>query len=310
MSESALWVIFLVIFAVLMAVDLFGVDRGEKKISAKMAGRMVLLYVAVALLFGVLIYFELGGELAASYYAAYVIELSMSVDNLFVFIIIFAAFLIPSEDQHRVLFWGIMGAIVFRALFVFVGAELLDTFDWMLYVFGVILIVTALKTAFSKDKDKKEEDSLAYKISKHIPATTDRHGGKFIAIENGKRLATPLLLCLVVIELSDIMFAFDSIPAALSITTDVFIVFSSNIFAVMGLRTMYFVIRGALGSLVYLKYGLGVILAFIGIKMLISDFYEIDVFMSLLFIIAVLAITVVASLYKSKKGAVKPPEQA
>ena len=298
MSERALWVIFIIIFVTVMAVDLFAVDSKETQINTKKAGRLTLIYITIALLFGVLIFFELGSESAASYYAAYAIELSMSVDNLFVFMVIFAAFAIPSKDQHRVLFYGILGAIFLRLLFVEVGADLLETFDWMMYIFGAILIYTAIKTAFSKSEGKKTEDTLSYKLSKKINSTPDLRGAKFLVRENGKMLATPLLLCLIVIELSDIMFAFDSIPAALAISTDIFLVYTSNIFAVMGLRSMYFVIRDVLGNLRFLKYGLGVILMFIGLKMLLSaaDICEVSTFASLAVIIIVLAVTVVASL--------------
>ena len=298
MSESALWVIFIIIFVTVMAVDLFAVDSKETQINTKKAGRLTLIYITIALLFGVLIFFELGSESAASYYAAYAIELSMSVDNLFVFMVIFAAFAIPSKDQHRVLFYGILGAIFLRLLFVEVGADLLETFDWMMYIFGAILIYTAVKTAFSKSEGKKTEDTLSYKLSKKINSTPDLRGAKFFVREKGKLLATPLFLCLLVIELSDIMFAFDSIPAALAISTDIFLVYTSNIFAVMGLRSMYFVIRDVLGNLRFLKYGLGVILMFIGLKMLLSaaDICEVSTFASLAVIIIVLAVTVVASL--------------
>ncbi|WII08406.1 TerC/Alx family metal homeostasis membrane protein [Methanomassiliicoccales archaeon LGM-DZ1] len=302
MSESALWVIFIIIFVTVMAVDLFAVDSKETQINTKKAGRLTLIYITIALLFGVLIFFELGSESAASYYAAYAIELSMSVDNLFVFMVIFAAFAIPSKDQHRVLFYGILGAIFLRLLFVEVGADLLDTFDWMMYIFGAILIYTAVKTAFSKSEGKKTEDTLSYKLSKKINSTPDLRGAKFFVREKGKLLATPLFLCLIVIELSDIMFAFDSIPAALAISTDIFLVYTSNIFAVMGLRSMYFVIRDVLGNLRFLKYGLGIILAFIGLKMLLSaaDICEVSTFVSLAVIIIVLAVTVVSSLaYKN-----------
>lgn len=303
MSESYLWVIFIIVFLAIMITDLAVVDKGAKKVDTKKAAKMVVIYIAIALLFGLLIYFELGSDLAASYYAAYVIELSMSVDNLFLFIIIFAAFMIPDEDQHRVLFWGIMGAIFFRALFIMAGAELLHTFDWMMYVFGIILIYTAYKTAFAKEGDKKTEDTLPYRLIRRINATPELHGAKFFIKENGKRLATPMFLCLIVIELSDLMFAFDSIPAALAISTDIFVIYTSNIFAVMGLRSLYFVIKDVIGSLRYLKYGLGVILAFIGAKMLLAaaDICEISVVVSLVFIITVLAVTVATSMAASRK---------
>ncbi len=303
MSESYLWVVFIVVFLAIMIIDLAVVDKGAKKIETKKAAKMVVIYIAIALLFGALIYIELGSDLAASYFAAYVIELSMSVDNLFLFIIIFAAFMIPDEDQHRVLFWGIMGAIFFRAIFILAGAELLHNFDWMMYVFGAVLIYTAYKTAFAKDGDKKTEDTLPYRLSKRIKSTPDLHGAKFFIKENGKRLATPMFLCLIVIELSDLMFAFDSIPAALAISTDIFVVYTSNIFAVMGLRSLYFVIKDIIGSLRYLKYGLGAILAFIGTKMLLAaaDVAEVSVVMSLAFIVTVLAVTILASVAASRR---------
>lgn len=302
-EETYLWIIFAVIFFTLLLADLLIINRKDQVMGAKRALKFVALYVAVALLFGVLVTFELGEDYAASYYAAYVIELSMSVDNLFVFIVIFGIFMIPADKQHRVLYWGILGAIFFRALFIIVGAELLANFRFMMYIFGAILVYTAYKTAFGDDDDDDDsQDSLAFKIAKHFRATDDMSSGKFFTIENGKRLATPFFLCLVVIEISDIMFAFDSIPAALSISTDIFIVYTSNIFAVMGLRSMYFVIKDAIGAMEYLKYGLGVILAFIGVKMLLSaaNILEVDVTLSLIFIVVVLAITVIASLIHRK----------
>ncbi len=298
LAETYMWVIFVAVFLALMILDLGVANRKDSVMGIKRATRFVIMYIAVALAFGVLIYFEMGDIYATEYYAAYIIELSMSVDNLFVFIVIFSMFMIPPERQHRVLYWGILGAIAFRALFIVVGAELLQTFDFMMYIFGAILIYTAVKTAFSKDDGDDEKESIAVRISRHIPATADMSSGKFFTRENAKLVATPLFLCLVVIEISDIMFAFDSIPAALSITTDIFVVYASNIFAVMGLRSMYFVIKDAIGALDYLKYGLGVILGFIGVKMLLAaaDIYHIEVVHSLLFIIVVLLVTVVASL--------------
>ncbi len=303
MSESFLWIIFAAVFLAIMIIDLAVVDKDAKTIDTRKAAKMVVVYIAVALAFGLLVFFELGSDLAVSYYAAYVIELSMSVDNLFVFIIIFAAFLIPSEDQHRVLFWGIMGAIFFRAAFIAAGAELLHAFDWMMYVFGAILIYTAYKTALSKSGDKPPEETLPYRLSRRINSTPELHGAKFFIRENGKRLATPMFLCLIVIELSDLMFAFDSIPAALAISTDIFIVYTSNIFAVMGLRSLYFVIKDVIGSLKFLKYGLGVILAFIGAKMFLTaaDICEVSVVVSLAFIITVLAVTIVASMISTRR---------
>ena len=304
MGENELWILFAIVFIALMAFDLLISDRKPHEVSAKSALRNVMIYVAVAVAFGIVIFFSLGSGSATSYFAAYVIEFAMSVDNLFVFIIIFATFAIREADQHRVLFYGILGAIFFRAAFVFVGAELLHTFNWMMLVFGAILIFTAWKTAFGSGDDKPTEETFAYKVASRIKSADGPTEGKFFVKVDGKRVATAMLLCLVVIEVSDIMFAFDSIPAALSITTDIFLVFTSNIFAVMGLRSLFFVLRGALDSLCYLNYGLGVILAFIGAKMFLSFFgYEISVVLSLAVILVVLLITVAASRMAAKKGA-------
>ncbi len=302
MGESELWIIFAIIFAAMMIFDFVIADRKPHHVAQKEALRNVLMYIAVAVIFGVLIFINLGEDAGTSYFAAYIIGFAMSVDNLFVFIIIFAAFSIRDEDEHKVLFYGILGAICFRALFVFIGAELLETFDWMMIIFGIIILYAAFKTAFGNE-DKPTEETFAYKIGSRIKSADAPAEGKFFVKVNGKRVATVMFVCLVVIELSDVMFAFDSIPAALSITTDMFIVFTSNILAVMGLRSLFFVLKNALDSLAYLNYGLGAILGFIGIKMFLSFLdYEIPVYISLLVIVVILAITVVISLLAAKKN--------
>ncbi len=301
MGENELWIVFGVLFAALLLYDLVIVDRRKREMTARTALRDVVIYVAIALAFGLLIWSGLGHTQATEYYAAYVIEFAMSVDNLFVFILLFAAFGIEGRDQHRVLFYGIMGAIFFRALFVVIGAGMLRQFNWMMLIFGAILIYTAIHTAFGKD-DKPPEESFSYRLASHLNIYQGDPDGRFFTKVDGKRMATVMFACLLVIELSDVMFAFDSIPAALSITTDVFLVFTSNIFAVLGLRSLYFVLKDSLNRLAYLKYGLGVILAFIGAKMFLSYFeYEIPVGISLAFIILVLAVTVVVSSRVSKK---------
>ena len=300
MDEAALWIVFIILFAAMLLFDLIVLDRRPHSVSQKQALRNVMSYVAVAVAFGILVTFALGTDSGTSYFAAYIIEFAMSVDNLFLFIIIFAMFGIRDEDEHKVLYYGILGAIFFRAAFVFVGAELLDNFDWMMIIFGAIILYAAYKTAFGAD-EKPPEKTLAYRLGTRIKSADGPSEGKFFVKVNGRRVATAMLVCLLVIELSDIMFAFDSIPAALSITTDIFIVFTSNIFAVMGLRSLFFVIKNALYSLRYLNYGLGAILGFIGIKMFLSFFgYEVSVVWSLLFIVVVLAITVAFSLQRSK----------
>ena len=298
-DTPAMWVIFFVAILILFAFDLGVLNRGAKHISVKRALGMTAFWVSLALGFGVMIYFEMGTVSATEYYTAYLIEQMMSVDNLFVFIIIFGYFCVPNEYQHKALFYGIIGAFAFRALFIFVGAELLDMFDWMMYIFGAVLIYTAIKTVMKKDESG--ESKLAERLSRRFKVSPHFDGDKLFTVKNGVKMMTPLLLCIIVIELTDIMFAFDSIPAALAITTDKFIIYTSNLFAVLGLRSLYFVIKGSMEHLEYLKYGLGVILAFIGTKMLLSQYYHVEVLISLAVILIVLAATVTVSLYARKK---------
>lgn len=302
-DQTLMWVIFGVIVVIMFALDLGLFNRGSHHISVKKSLYLTAFWISIALLFGLFIYCEMGAQSSMEYYTSYVVEKAMSVDNLFVFLIIFSMFMIPDEYQHKALFWGIIGAIVFRALFIFVGAELLETFDFVMYIFGAILIYTAYKTVTKKEENKDPEKSLAFRISKRIKCSPDLDGNKLFTVKNGVKLATPLFLAVIVIELTDIMFAFDSIPACLAITTDQFIVYTSNIFAILGLRSLYFALRGSLSSLKYLKYGLGAILAFVGIKMLISNFCHIDVVVSLVVILGLLALTVIVSLMGKKKTA-------
>lgn len=294
-----MWAIFFAVIISLFALDLGVLNRGAKHISAKRALGMTAFWISLALSFGVFIYMEMGSSYATAYYTAYVIEQMMSVDNLFVFIVIFGYFCVPDEYQHKALFYGVIGAFTFRALFIFAGAELLDAFDWMMYIFGAILIFTAVKTVWKKEGGNNSR--LAEKLSKRFNVCEDFDGDKLFTVRNGVRLMTPLFVCIIVIELTDIMFAFDSIPAALAITTDKFIIYTSNLFAVVGLRSLFFAIKGTMDHLEYLKYGLGVILAFIGIKMLVSNHYHVEVLFSLAVILSVLATTVAVSLYARKR---------
>ena len=294
-----MWVIFFTVIIVMFSVDMGILNRGAKHISTKRALMMTAFWIGLALAFGVMIYFEMGSAPATEYFTAFVIEEMMSVDNLFVFIIIFAYFSVPDEYQHKALFYGIIGAFAFRALFIFAGAELLDAFDWMMYIFGAVLIYTAIKTVRKKDSDG--DSKLAEKLSKRFNVHPEYDGDKMFTVRNGVRMMTPLFLCIIVIELTDIMFAFDSIPAALAITTDKFIIYTSNLFAILGLRSLFFAIKGTMEHLEYLKYGLGAILAFIGVKMLIADHYHMDVLISLAVILSVLAVTIAFSLYVRKK---------
>lgn len=308
--ESQLWYVFIAIVVVLLAVDLW-CNRKPHHIPLKTALAQTAVWISVAVIFGILLFIVTGNhELTMEYYTAYAIEEAMSMDNLFVFIIIFAYFGIRDEDQHKALFYGVIGAIVFRAIFIFVGVELLEMFDWLLYVFGIILLIVAIKTTFGKDDDEKENKIAKFMKNRFNYVEDSEAKGKLFVKVNGKRVVTGLLLCIIVIELTDIVFALDSIPAVLAISTDKLVIYTSNIFAVMGLRSLFFVIHGGMQSIRYLKYGLGVILLFVSIKLLAHSFIDIPVLLSLVVIVAVLLITIVASVLKNKSDAKKaaPPE--
>ncbi len=296
MTESIwFWVGFLALVAVLMAFDLGLFNRGSKHIDAKKAIRMTIVWISIAVLFGIFVLFTLGTDKAIEFYTGYIVEESMSIDNLFVFILIFSFFKIPDDYQHKALYYGIFGALIFRAIFIFAGAELMERFDIVIYIFGIILLIAALKTIFKKSGDE-EENKMAIWLSKVFKTSPELDGDKFFTRVDGKLIMTPLLLCVIVIELSDVIFALDSIPAVLAISTDTFIVYTSNIFAIMGLRSLYFTIKESMKSLRFLNYGLGIILAFVAFKLLTEKFIEIPVLASLLVIITVLAITVILSL--------------
>lgn len=296
MTESIwFWVGFLALVAVLIAFDLGLFNRGSKHIDAKKAIRMTIVWISIAVLFGIFVLFTLGTDKAIEFYTGYIVEESMSIDNLFVFILIFSFFKIPDDYQHKALYYGIFGALIFRAIFIFAGAELMERFDIVIYIFGIILLIAALKTIFKKSGEE-EENKMAIWLSKVFKTSPELDGDKFFTRVDGKLIMTPLLLCVIVIELSDVIFALDSIPAVLAISTDTFIVYTSNIFAIMGLRSLYFTIKESMKSLRFLNYGLGIILAFVAFKLLTEKFIEIPVLASLLVIITVLAITVILSL--------------
>ena len=296
MTESIwFWVGFLALVAVLMAFDLGLFNRGSKHIDAKKAIRMTIVWISIAVLFGIFVLFTLGTDKAIEFYTGYIVEESMSIDNLFVFILIFSFFKIPDDYQHKALYYGIFGALIFRAIFIFAGAELMERFDIVIYIFGIILLIAALKTIFKKSGEE-EENKMAIWLSKVFKTSPELDGDKFFTRVDGKLIMTPLLLCVIVIELSDVIFALDSIPAVLAISTDMLIVYTSNIFAIMGLRSLYFTIKESMKSLRFLNYGLGIILAFVAFKLLTEKFIEIPVLASLLVIITVLAITVILSL--------------
>ena len=299
-AELIEWVGLFLILTVALLLDNFVINRGAKHITTKSALIQTAGWVSLAVLFGIYIWTTRGAESGMEYYASYVIEEALSVDNMFVFILIFTMFSIPDDYQHKALFYGVVGAIVFRLLFIFAGSELLIRFHVVMYIFGFLLIFAAIKTMFGKEGGGGNK--IATFLSRHLNVSPELDGDKLFTHKDGVRLVTPLLICIIVIEFTDIVFALDSIPAVLSITTDKFIVYSSNIFAVLGLRSLYFALRGSMTHLKYLKYGLGLILIFVGVKMLIGDYYEFTIVQSLAFIAIALVVTIVASVFVGKKS--------
>lgn len=302
MQESdLLWFVFIAIIAILLVADLV-MNRKAHHIPMRTALAQTSVWIGAAIAFGVLLFFVTKDPtLTMEYFTAYAIEESMSMDNLFVFIIIFAYFGIRDEDQHKALFYGVVGAIVFRAIFIFAGVELLNMFDWLLYVFGAILLIIAIKTLIEKSDNNKENKIAKFMKNRFDYVDDEEADGKLFVKRNGKRIVTAIFLCILVIELTDIVFALDSIPAVLAISTNTMVIYTSNIFAVMGLRSLFFVIKGGMNSLAYLKYGLGAILLFVSMKLLLHEFIDIPIALSLGVIVGILLVTIVASLLKSRK---------
>ncbi len=287
----------------MMYFDLFVLNKKAHAIRLKEALRWVTIWIGAALLFCLGIYFMLGRVKALEFLTGYIIEESLSVDNLFVFIMIFEYFRIPPSLQPRVLKWGILGAIVMRALFIMVGVGLFNAFDWIVYLFGALLIFTAIKLAFRKEEKFDPEKNPVLRLFKRFfRVSGDYHGEKFFVSHSGLWSATPLFIALLLIETSDVIFAMDSIPAVLAITKDPFIVYTSNIFAILGLRSLFFVISGMMGLFRYLKLGISAILCFVGVKMLISHFYEIPIAVSLGVVFGLLAASVIASVLHKEGG--------
>jgi tellurite resistance protein TerC len=306
-GSPALWIAFAALIIVMMALDLGVFNRRGHTITVKAAAIWSGVWIALALLFNLFVYLHWDGVLAQEFLTGYVLEKALSVDNLFVFYMIFNAFKVEAQDQHRILFWGIIGAIVLRGAMVFGGAALLAYFHWVVYVFGGLLFLTGLKMLRRKDDAPHPEDSRLYKLLRRIlPSTSDRHGGRMFARENGVLLATPLFVVLVLIELMDVVFAIDSIMAIFAITRDPFIVLTSNIFAVMGLRSLYFVLAGMATRFVYLQPGLAIVLMFVGTKMALSSVYKLPVLVSLAVITLLLGGSIIASLHKTRKDKRQP----
>lgn len=297
-----LWSVFNIFIVAMLIIDLVVFHQKEHEESIKEALIWTGVWITMAVLFGVGVYYFMGTQQALDYYTGYLIEKSLSVDNIFVFLLVFSYFKVPNKYQHKVLFWGIFGALVMRFLFIFTGVALLQRFHWIIYIFGGFLIYTGIKLAFEKDKEvHPNKNPVLILVRKIMPTVKNYYGSNFFVRKMGKLVATPLFVVLVVIETTDIVFALDSIPAILSITRDEFIVYSSNAFAILGLRALYFALSGIMQLFHYLHYGLSLILVFVGVKMLISDFYHIPTPWALGFVALTLTISVVASIMYPKE---------
>ena len=301
-GTPALWAGFIAFVLALLALDLGVFHRTAHAVSLKEAGVWSAIWVALALTFNGVIVHWFGAERGLEFLTGYLIEKALAVDNIFVFYAIFTYFAVPAVYQHRVLFWGVLGALLMRAIFILAGAALLAKFHWILYVFGGILVITAVKLFTVPDDGIHPERNPLYRlILRVIPAVNDYHGARFTIVREGKRYATPLLIVLILIEWTDLVFAVDSIPAIFSITSDPFIVFTSNIFAILGLRSLFFLLQGVIGRFHLLKPALAAVLFFVGGKMLVIDFVKLPIALSLGVVVGLIAIGVVASLL------VKPP---
>jgi tellurite resistance protein TerC len=297
-----LWVIFNVFVLGILALDLLVLHRKAHAVSLREALAWSCVWISLALLFAVGVYFFRGGEKALEFLTGYVIEWSLSVDNLFVFLVIFSYFAVPPIYQHRVLFWGILGALVLRAVFIATGTALLTNFHWMIYVFGGFLIFTGIKLLFAgEEKIEPEKNPAVRLVRRFMNVTPDYHGQQFF-IRKGRRLwATPLFLVLIVVETTDVIFGVDSIPAIFAITLDPFIVYTSNVFAILGLRALFFLLAGVMDMFRFLKIGLSFVLCFVGIKMVIVDFYKIPIGISLGVVAGILGISILASIFVRPK---------
>lgn len=291
------WVGFIAFVLAMLALDLGVFHREAHEVRPKEAGIWTAVWVALAMAFAAGLYLLSSRHVALTFLTGYVVEEALSADNIFVMVLIFEYFRVPKVCQHRVLFYGILGALVMRGLFIAAGAALIARFHWILYVFGAMLVVTGVRMGLKSDEEFDGEQNRIVRAARRLlPFSKDFHGKHFFVVEAGRKLATPLLLVLILVELTDLVFAIDSIPAIFGVTTDPFIVFTSNIFAVLGLRSLYFLLAAVVERFHLLKYGLALILSFVGFKMLAERYIEIDIVVSLSIIIGLLALSITASL--------------
>lgn len=304
-----LWIGFNIFVLAMLAVDLGIFHRKAHTVSLKEALAWSIVWIMLALVFNAGLYVWRGSEPALQFLTGYLIEKSLSVDNIFVFVLLFTAFGVPGAYQHRVLFWGVLGALVMRGLLIVVGAVLLEDFRWILYLFGVFLIVTGIRMALHKETEVHPERNPVLKLVRRVaPVTNDYEGERFFVRHAGKTLVTPLLMVLLAVETTDLLFAVDSIPAIFAVTGDPFIVYTSNVFAILGLRSLYFVFANIVRQFYYLRLGLAVILSYVGVKMVLTDLYHIPSALSLLVIALILALAIIASFLRTRRLSKQPEE--
>jgi len=302
-NETPALILFTVFIFAMLILDLKVFHRKAHVVKVKEALWLTAFWIVLSLVFAAGVYWRMGNDAGLKFLTGYLLEKSLSLDNIFVFLLIFSYFRVPAQYEHEVLFWGVIGACFFRALFIFTGVALIHQFHWIIYVFGAFLVFTGLKLAFEKDKEVQPEKNPILKIfKKFMPVTEHYEDDKFFVKRGARFFATPLMVVLVVVESTDIIFAVDSIPAILAVTTDPFIVYTSNMFAILGLRSLYFALAAIMKLFHHLHYGLSVILVFVGVKMLLSDLHKIPVGVALGVIVSVLFFSVVASLIWPKKG--------
>ena len=291
------WVGFVGFVLAMLSLDLGVFHRTPHEVRPKEAAIWTGVWVALAMLFAAGLFAIYGHQVGLTFLTGYVIEESLSIDNIFVIVLIFDYFRVPRICQHRVLFYGILGALIMRGLFIGLGAVLIAKFHWILYIFGAMLVITGVRMAFRADDEFNGDDNAVVKlVRRFVPISQSFHGKHFFTMEAGQRVATPLLLVLVLVEVTDLIFAVDSIPAIFGVTQDPFIVFTSNIFAILGLRSLYFLLAAVVDRFYLLKYGLALILTFVGVKMLTERFFEIDIVLSLVIILGILVVSIVASM--------------
>lgn len=312
MDQLTLWIGFNLFVLAMLALDLGVFHRQAHVVSVKEASLWSALWVALALVFNLGVYRWMGPEAGLEFLTGYLIEKALSVDNIFVFVLVFSYFNVPAKYQHRVLFWGILGALVMRGVMIAAGAALIVKFHWIIYVFGAFLVVTGIRMATQEERDIEPEANPVIRLVRRLmPITPQYHGQKFFVREEVggrlRRVATPLFVVLVFVETTDLIFAVDSIPAIFAVTQDPFLVYSSNVFAILGLRALYFLLAGVIHQFHYLKLGLSAVLVFVGAKMLLADLYKIPIGISLGVVAALLALSVAASLLFPKRLAAHDP---